>query len=67
MKTPQDRREAAIVAAQNTTDYQRGIIAGHYTGRRHASYLRTHTRCTRGHGWTAKGMAGGCAICEKGA
>ena len=67
MTQTQERREARITAAQNTTDYQRGIIAGHYTGRRGTCYLRTHTRCTRGHGWTAKGADGGCAICEKGA
>lgn len=60
-----EKREAQISAASNRTDYSKGVIGGHYVGKCTAGYLRTHTRCTKGHGWTTKGAFGGCAICEQ--
>jgi len=60
-----EKREAQIVTASNHTDYSAGVIGGHYVGKRTAGYLKKHTRCTKGHGWTKRGEFGGCAICEQ--
>ncbi len=65
MKTAMDRREESIQIRQNRTDYGKGVVEGHFVGRKTASYLKTHTRCTKGHGWTTKGEFGGCAQCEE--
>ncbi len=58
-------RQAAAMERQQSTHYNKGIIAGHHVSKRQASYLKTHTRCTKGHGWTVKGESGSCARCEK--
>lgn len=60
-----ERAEAQIVRKSNRTDYGTGMISGHYVGKRTAGYLKMHTRCTKGHGWTKRGAFGGCAICEQ--
>jgi len=60
-----DRREEQIAAKSNRTNYSQGIIGGHYAGCKAAAYIKTHTRCTKGHGWTVRSEFGGCAICEQ--